>query len=448
MKNILKTTLFLALSASLLAGCGSSGEGGGKVVGNTNYTIMIYMCGSNLESQKDEEGNLVAAATRNLLEILSVKNQPKNVNIVVQTGGASKWSTAAATISNKVNERWHIRNQKMVKDESLTDLNMGASATLQGFLEYGIKKYPADKHALIFWDHGGAMTGVCSDEKHSDDVLINSEVQTALSNALKNTNKEKLEWVGYDTCLMAVQDIVETNSHYFNYMVAAEESEPDGGWDYDNWIDDIYKNPDIETPKLLTEICNTYSKKCEQYYKDYANYCYEYYQQTGDDEAYEEYQYYKDFNDATLAAYDLSKANNYLTKFEAMATYLKNNVIKSKSNFTTFVNNIANKSQRFGVTEDYYGNEIYPFDVFDAYQVLNKMKASSTYNKAPIDEVLSAFNDLVIYNKYGKSYGSALGGMSMFIAASGYSAKSDYSASETNFTNWRTLNTSYGSWNY
>jgi PBP1b-binding outer membrane lipoprotein LpoB len=57
-------------------------------------TILLYMCGSNLESEyanNSTYGN-IGLATMDIMEILSVENQPDDINIVVETGGASKWT--------------------------------------------------------------------------------------------------------------------------------------------------------------------------------------------------------------------------------------------------------------------------------------------------------------------------------------------------------------------
>lgn len=103
---------------------------------------------------------------------------------------------------------------------------MGKSATLQNFIEYGLTEYPAEKTSLLLWNHGGAMQGVCFDEKKSGDGLSGMEVASAVKQALENTNIEnKLEWIGYDACLMGIQDLAIINSDYFHYMVGSQELE-------------------------------------------------------------------------------------------------------------------------------------------------------------------------------------------------------------------------------
>ncbi|MDF2613281.1 MAG: hypothetical protein K0S71_1067 [Clostridia bacterium] len=63
------------------------------------YTILVYMVGSDLESDS-------GAATNDLIEMAAVGGA-KNVNVVVETGGAKKWHLPM--ISNKVNQRWLVQ---------------------------------------------------------------------------------------------------------------------------------------------------------------------------------------------------------------------------------------------------------------------------------------------------------------------------------------------------
>ena len=52
---------------------------------------------------------------------------------------------------------------------------MGKSKTFQDFLEWGLTEYPAEKTAVIMWNHGGAMQGVCSDENYNGDMFLCDE---------------------------------------------------------------------------------------------------------------------------------------------------------------------------------------------------------------------------------------------------------------------------------
>ena len=65
------------------------------------YTIMIYMCGSDLESGYDGYSTNTSEAglgSADILEICSVKNQPKDVNIIIETGGAKAWKNSVSRV--------------------------------------------------------------------------------------------------------------------------------------------------------------------------------------------------------------------------------------------------------------------------------------------------------------------------------------------------------------
>ena len=222
----------LTTLALLLSGCNF--VFGGKA----QYTIMVYMCGADLES----DGGL---ASSDINEMCYAQNKPDNVNIIIQTGGTPKWYNRK--IDPNKTQRWHVSDGGLILDEELPKANFGQSQTFQGFMEWGLKEYPAKKTGVILWNHGGAMAGVCSDDNYNGDTLLSSEVTTALGKAFQNTGrKSKLEWIGYDACLMQVQDIAEANSDYFNYMVGSQESEAGEGWVYYKWLFQCQVLPIIE----------------------------------------------------------------------------------------------------------------------------------------------------------------------------------------------------------
>ena len=374
-----------------------------------DHTILIYMCGADLESGYASSNQ--GLATGDITEILSVSGQPDDVNIVIETGGANSWSSTYGISSSKL-ERWHVENKSLVKDASLTYASMGLTSTLQSFIEYGLNNYPAERTGLIFWNHGGAMRGVCYDEKKSDDSLLANEVTSAVSGALSNCGMsgQKLEWVGYDACLMQVQDIASVNSDYFNYMIASEESEAGEGWDYDTWVDDLYACK--TTPAILKAVVDGFIKS------------------NGGTSS--------SSNDQTLSYLNLSYMDAYITAWNEMATQLGTKLTSSnKSSFNTLV-----KSAKYYADSDYtyYG-------IFDAKDFVNKLASNSTFNPGSTytSAVLTAHGNLVEYSSCGKGAGNSYG-LCMFWSVSSNCAKSTYyTAAMTKFTAWRTLVTTYGS---
>ena len=381
-----------------------------------DQTILIYLCGSDLESNGQTSASSASGyASGDITEILKVGSQPDDVNVVIETGGAKCWKTTHG-INKSYLERYHVANKSLVRDSQEPKANMGLTSTLQSFLTWGVQTYPADRISLILWNHGGAMRGVCYDENYSSDCLTNSEVKTAVANtftSLGRSTSDKFEWIGYDACLMQVQDIAEFNSQYFNYMVASEESEAGAGWDYDNWIDDAYAKK--TTPNILKAICDSFL--AEQ----------------------------GSSSDQTLSYLDLSYMSTYKSAWETMSSTI-NSMISSygKSKFQT----LMKTCQYYGSDNDCEGYSY--FGILDAKDVVNKIRATSAFSSASTQTsaVLTAFNNLVAYSKAGTQAGNSYGLCCFFPMkdGSGYtcSTSSVYTSSQTNFTNWRSIVTSYG----
>ena len=381
-----------------------------------DQTILLYICGSDLESNGQTSASSAAGyASGDITEILKVSGQPDDVNVVMETGGAKCWKTTHG-INKSYLERYHVANKSLVRDSQETKANMGLTSTLQSFLTWGVQTYPADRISLILWNHGGAMRGVCYDENYSSDCLTNSEVKTAVANtftSLGRSTSDKFEWIGYDACLMQVQDIAEFNSQYFNYMVASEESEAGAGWDYDNWIDDAYAKK--TTPNILKAICDSFL--AEQ----------------------------GSSSDQTLSYLDLSYMSAYKSAWETMSSTI-NSMISSygKSNFQT----LMKSCQDYGSDSDCEGYSY--FGIIDAKDVVNKIRSTSAFSGASsqTSAVLTAFSNLVAYSKAGTKAGNSYGLCCFFPMkdGSGYTCNTSsvYTSSQTNFTNWRSIVTSYG----
>lgn len=394
-----------------------------------DYTILIYMCGSDLESD-------AGLATLDIQEMLS-KSCPNNVNIVIETGGSTKWGLweyseirndyvykgNTYNISTNKLGRYHIDSKTLTNVSQLSYSSMGKTSTLQSFIEWGFSTYPAEQTGLILWNHGGAMSGCCFDDKTSDSLTA-AEVNDAVKGAMKTLNRtEKFTWIGYDCCLMSVADIASVNAQYFDYMVASQESEAGEGWDYDSWLPKLYNNPSISPEELLPNICTSFIQDYENTYGGY----------------------YK--NDQTLSVLDLSKMDAFKS---ALETYAKALSINSSTKFSK-IKTAYNSSLRFGYDEDYG----YLFGVADFKDFINKMK--SQFSSIDNSELLAALNDLVIQNSYGTSgyTGTKPCGLCVFVAyakivtVDGYQYglqcdKNSYTEKDTLFATWRNININYG----
>ena len=351
-----------------------------------SWTIMLYVCGSNLES-----GSGLASA--DIAEILKVSGQPDDVNIILETGGTTYWHRYG--IDANALSRYHVENKQLVLDQKLPKVNMGQQSTFESFLTWGLQEYPAEKTGVILWNHGGALGGCCYDDSTGwySDSLVASETASAYNNVFTANSISKLEFVGYDACLMQVQDIADFNAPYFNYMIGSEETENGEGWAYSSWIDDVYDGADTRT--IL-------KANCDGFISYYGLSC-----------------------DQTLSYLDLSKMNNYREKFEAMAAAIKST---AKANWSAFKSIISK-------TYSYYGFSSY--GLIDGLDFLDKLDANASYDAFDneIAAAKAAYNELVGYSKCGTGAGASHG--LAIVAAT--SSNCSYPSSETHFNNWRSI---------
>ncbi len=220
--------------------------------GQDEVNIMVYLCGTDLESRS-------AMATRDLQEMLKAKLSDK-VHILIYTGGCKKWQNNA--ISSSKNEIYEISTQGLSRLEN----NMGAkpmtdAETLSGFIQYGHAKYKnASRNILIFWDHGGgSVSGYGYDEKYP---RSGSMSLAGIQKALEANKDVKFDIIGFDACLMATAENALMLSKYADYMLASEETEPGIGWYYTNWLSKLSANTSISTPELSKIIIDDFVSTC------------------------------------------------------------------------------------------------------------------------------------------------------------------------------------------
>lgn len=220
--------------------------------GSEQITIMVYMCGTDLESRS-------GMASSDLKEMASA-NLSDQINLIVFTGGCKAWKTSA--ISSSVNQIWQVKNGSM----TCLEADMGKKAmtdpsNLTTFIQYCARNFPADRQELIFWDHGGgSLTGYGYDEKNSSS---GSMTLAGIDSALKSAG-ETFDFIGFDACLMATLETGLMLDPYADYLIASEETEPGVGWYYTDWLNALSKDPSMPTITLGSKIADDFVRVCGQ----------------------------------------------------------------------------------------------------------------------------------------------------------------------------------------
>lgn len=117
--------------------------------------------------------------------------------------------------------------------EELGAANTGDPAQLTEFIVDGIGRHPNDNYALVISDHGASWPGIGGDESTGEqDVLELAELTDSIAAGLEQAGVDKLDFLGFDACLMASYEVATTMAPLADRMVASQELEPGHGWGY------------------------------------------------------------------------------------------------------------------------------------------------------------------------------------------------------------------------
>ena len=252
------------------------------------WTFMVYLAGDN---------NLSTAGERDLAEMRQVGSTDA-VNVVAEFDRIGE---------DHETERYLIQRDGVdERVESLGETDCGDPQVLLGFVDWAAREYPAERFALILWNHGGGWEpseveriargvgatdygageatersssplgraffrttwetilsldsvrarAICSDDGsgHSLDTI---ELGRVLEEAVE-TLGQPLDLLGMDACLMSNLEVAYQVRPTVKYIVASEENEPNNGWPYDRVLRYLVDNPDAETAELARHIVEAY----------------------------------------------------------------------------------------------------------------------------------------------------------------------------------------------
>jgi len=220
--------------------------------GKDTVTIMVYMCGTDLESRS-------GMGTSDLQEMLNADIGDK-VNLLIFTGGCKGWRNSV--ISSSVNQIYQIRDGKMAcLVENAGNAPMTDPGNLASFIQWCDKNFPADRNQLIFWDHGGgSLSGYGYDEKYASSGSMDlAEIDKALKQG-----GVTFDFIGFDACLMATLETALTVGQYGDYLIASEETEPGVGWYYTDWLTKLSANTSMPTIEIGKNIVDDFVDVCAQ----------------------------------------------------------------------------------------------------------------------------------------------------------------------------------------
>lgn len=339
-----------------------------------SWAIYWYLCGSDLESNG-------GFATNDLSELMEVE-LPENVNVVIETGGSAVWQNDLMDAEKL--QRWLYNSEGLQLVDEQPSASMGEAQTLADFLSFAKENYPAEKTAVVFWNHGGgSVSGAAFDEIYGYDSLTLDEMYQAFSSVwTPSTEKQPLELIGFDTCLMATVDVANTFSDLAHYLVASEETEPANGWYYSQWVGALAENPSMNGEELGKVICDAYYAGCEEVGTQ---------------------------DNTTLSLTDLTKVQPLLDAYDTFGAEALAAACTDPGFFSQF-GRVAAQSENYGgnTKEQGYTNMV----------DLGHMARQSVGMLGSAQEVLDALDDCVLY-QVGGQYRTEATGLSCYYSYNG-----------------------------
>ena len=197
-------------------------------IDESNWTILIYMAadnGLNFEALDDIEDMMQAEFS-------------DNINVIVQVDYSETNSSPAAY-------RYHIYPGLQEQISYLGEIDSGDENELTAFANWGFRRYPSEKQALVIWSHGNGWYPISRELPPSfcPDVEAENYISIAggeLRTGIKNIN-EHLEILIFDACNMQTVEVVAEISDYTDFIIAAEDAVKKFGFPYhtilSNWED-------------------------------------------------------------------------------------------------------------------------------------------------------------------------------------------------------------------
>jgi len=209
--------LFLVLAAAFSLGAAPAAAAA------KGWSVLVYMMAEN-----DLEESALAD-----LEEMAASGAGSGFNLLVLADRGSKYSAAgAAGLPAWSGARLlAAEGGKLISLADWGATDMGSPATLSRFLAEAAAARPAERYALVFWDHGSAWNGFGIDEGSGSSLSL-EELREGVTSGLAKAAIPRLDLVGFDACLMASYEALSAFRGKAAYFLASEELEPGHGWDY------------------------------------------------------------------------------------------------------------------------------------------------------------------------------------------------------------------------
>lgn len=238
--------LTAALAVMLLAGCGGDDAPPSIPRGVADWTFLVYM---------DADNDLEQFGTLNMNQMETV-GSTERVAFAVQfdriPGGDTSngdWTGALRFVVQPDNNPSRITSPVL---QNLGEVDMADPASLRDFLTWGVVNFPAERTALVLWNHGSgwrqrAGRGVIFDDT-SGTFMDMLDLEAGLTAPTVG-----LDLIAFDASLMGMLEVAYQIRGRAPLINASEESPPGTGYPYDTIASRLVANPAM-TPEELGRV--------------------------------------------------------------------------------------------------------------------------------------------------------------------------------------------------
>ncbi len=225
------------------------------------WTILIYL---------DADNNLERYAIDDFLEMAAIGSS-EQVHIVVQfdriPGYDDRYGNWSQTLRFRVEQGMTPTPANALMD--IGEANMGDPQTLIDFARWGMARFPAQRTALVVWNHGDGWRtanlskegrkAICWDDTNGRDALDSAELRRALA-AITADGSRPLDLLAFDACLMAMIEIDAQVRLFALTRTASEDYEPGAGYPYHTILADLQARPNWTGDELGIAIVERYAE--------------------------------------------------------------------------------------------------------------------------------------------------------------------------------------------
>ncbi|MSQ04073.1 MAG: hypothetical protein EXR71_19660 [Myxococcales bacterium] len=218
----------------------------------STWTVLLFLNGDN---------DLERWALGDVNEMEAVGSSDR-VNVVVQldrsaaqAGGDGDWSGARRYLVTADDDPRRIGSPVLAE---LGEVDSGSVDGVLDFVEWGLATFPADRVALVLWDHGdgwsfapkepdeGWQKGISDDYSSGSMLSVAAGDLTEVAAGAAAALGRPLDLFGFDACTMQQWEVATSVAPHAAFMVASQDYEGTDGWPYDTVLTELAEDPDVD----------------------------------------------------------------------------------------------------------------------------------------------------------------------------------------------------------